>query len=217
MKLGKNLNKIRTEKNLTMKEVEARAGLQGGNISRIEKGKQWVNEQNLYRIADALGVKPFELFIDDEEKQHDDRYVTFKQLDVQASAGSGSFPEESPEVLREISVLTTWARQMLGVIDPSRVNIISCKGDSMMPTINPGDIVFVDTAVRHFETEGIYALCWQGRTILKRLRAMFDGSGRLAIQSDNEANYKTEYVTEGMADQLHINGKVLAWWTLRKS
>lgn len=217
MKLGKRINAIRTAKNMTRTQVEQHAGLTGGNISRIEKGTQWVNEDTLYRIADALGVKVYELFIDDEEKKKDGNYVTFQQIDVQASAGNGAFENDYPEVLREISVLETWARQMLGVVDPNKVRIITCKGDSMMPTIKPGDIVFVDISVRQFEAEGIYVLSWKKNLLLKRLNALFDGTGRLAIQSDNETNYKTEYVTQEQADQLHINGKVLAWWTLRKS
>lgn len=217
MKFKDRFKAIRLARGYTMKQVEEMAGLKGGNISRIEKGLQWVNEDTLYRLADALGVHASRFFIDDEEKKKDSRYITFQQIDINASAGSGSFNDDFPEVLREISVLETWARQMLGIVDPSRVRIITCKGDSMMPTIKPGDIVFVDISVRQFEAEGIYVLSWQGHLLLKRLNAMFDGSGRLAIQSDNEANYKTEYVTPAQADQLQVNGKVLAWWTLRKT
>lgn len=217
MRFKDRFKAIRLAKGCTMKQVEELAGLKGGNISRIEKGTQWVNEETLHRLADALGVQVHEFFINDEEKKKDSRYITFRQIDIQASAGAGAQAEEHPEVLREISVLEAWARQMLGVIDPNRVRIITCKGDSMMPTIRPGDIVFVDISVRQFEAEGIYILSWQDRLLIKRLNAMFDGTGRLAIQSDNEANYKTEYVLPGQADMLHINGRVLAWWTLRKT
>lgn len=214
MKFGQRLKEIRLSKNLTMTDVEARAGLKVGNISRIEKGTQWVSEDSLHAIAQALDVQVATLFTEGNFNSTSG-YITFQRLNVQASAGSGSEPVEYPDVLQEIRVLESWARQTLGVVDPSRVKIITCKGDSMTPTVRPGDIVFVDVSVRHFQAEGIYVLAWQNQLLLKRLNALFDG--RLAIQSDNETNYKTEYVKAEQSDQLTICGRVLGWWTLRKS
>ena len=214
MKLGKRIREIRLSKEMTMTDVETRAGLKVGNISRIEKGTQWVSEDSLHAIAAALEVPVATLFTR-EESGNSEGYVTFQRLDVTASAGQGSELVEYPDVLQEIRVLASWAKQTLGIVDSHRVKIITCKGDSMTPTVRPGDIVFVDTAIRHFQAEGIYILAWQNQLLLKRLNAMFDG--RLAIQSDNEINYKTEYVMAEQADQLSICGKVLGWWTLRKS
>ena len=214
MKFGQRIKEIRLSKDMTMTDVENRAGLKVGNISRIEKGTQWVSEDSLYAIANALNVHVAALFTDDVPDSKSG-YVTFQRLNVEASAGSGSEIVEYPDVLQEIRVLESWARQTLGVVDPHRVKIITCKGDSMTPTVRPGDVVFVDVSIQHFEAEGIYILAWQNQLLLKRLNALFDG--RLAIQSDNEANYKTEYVKAGQADQLVICGKVLGWWTLRKS
>lgn len=215
MRLGQRIKAIRKSKDLTMTDVEVRAGLKVGNISRIEKGTQWVSEESLHAIADALGVPVATLFTDENETDDKADYITFQRLNVQASAGPGSELVEYPDVLQEIRVLESWARQTLGVVNPHRVKIITCKGDSMTPTVRPGDIVFVDISVRHFQAEGIYVLAWQNQLLLKRLNALFDG--RLAIQSDNEANYKTEYVNAEQSDQLAICGKVVGWWTLRKT
>lgn len=214
MKLGQRIKEIRLANDMTMTDVENRAGLKVGNISRIEKGAQWVSEDTLYAIANALNVPVATLFTDNVPDSNLG-YVTFQRLNVEASAGSGSELVEYPDVLQEIRILETWARQTLGVVDPRRVKIITCKGDSMTPTVRPGDIVFVDVSVRQFQAEGIYILAWQNQLLIKRLNALFNG--RLAIQSDNETNYKTEYVDAGQADQLSICGKVLGWWTLRKS
>lgn len=215
MRLGQRIKAIRKSKDLTMTDVEVRAGLKVGNISRIEKGTQWVSEESLHAIADALGVPVATLFTDENETDDKADYITFQRLNVQASAGPGSELVEYPDVLQEIRVLESWARQTLGVVNPHRVKIITCKGDSMTPTVRPGDIVFVDISIRHFQAEGIYVLAWQNQLLLKRLNALFDG--RLAIQSDNEANYKTEYVNAEQSDQLAICGKVVGWWTLRKT
>lgn len=215
MKFGKRIKEIRLSRELTMTDVENRAGLKVGNISRIEKGTQWVSEESLHAIAKALDVPVSTLFNEESEHKDSSGYITFQRLNVQASAGHGSELVDYPDVLQEIRVLETWARQTLEVVDPHRVKIITCKGDSMTPTVRPGDVVFVDVSIRHFSAEGIYVLAWQNQLLLKRLNALFDG--RLAIQSDNETNYKTEYVKAEHSDQLAICGKVLGWWTLRKS
>lgn len=51
---------------MTLADVEARAGLSDGNLSRIERGRQWLTEEKLHSIASALGVQPYEFFIDDD-------------------------------------------------------------------------------------------------------------------------------------------------------
>lgn len=62
MKTGDVIRKLRKEKKLTLAEVESRAGLSDGNLSRIERGEQWLSEEKLYAVADALGVTPAEFF-----------------------------------------------------------------------------------------------------------------------------------------------------------
>lgn len=66
MKFGAQVRKIRKHKGLTLSEVELRAGLPDGNLSRIERGLQWVNEEKLYAIASALEVAPATLFTEGE-------------------------------------------------------------------------------------------------------------------------------------------------------
>ena len=65
MTVGEKIRAIRTAKGMTLAEVEGRAGLTDGNLSRIERGKQWASEEVLRSIAQALLVKVVEFF-DDE-------------------------------------------------------------------------------------------------------------------------------------------------------
>lgn len=64
MRVGEKIKQIRSERKLTLADVEARAGLADGNLSRIERGKQWLTEEKLYAIAKALEVHPAQLFMD---------------------------------------------------------------------------------------------------------------------------------------------------------
>lgn len=64
MGIGEKIKQYRIDKGLTLADVETRAGLADGNLSRIERGKQWLTEEKLYAIADALRVHPAEFFVD---------------------------------------------------------------------------------------------------------------------------------------------------------
>ncbi|WP_197065315.1 helix-turn-helix domain-containing protein [Massilia sp. 9096] len=66
MTVGEKIRAIRVAKGMTLAEVEGRAGLTDGNLSRIERGKQWASEDVLRAIAQALLVRVVEFF-DDEE------------------------------------------------------------------------------------------------------------------------------------------------------
>lgn len=64
MTAGEKIREIRTAKKMTLAEVEGRAGLTDGNLSRIERGKQWVSEEVLRSIADAMMVRVADFFDD---------------------------------------------------------------------------------------------------------------------------------------------------------
>jgi transcriptional regulator with XRE-family HTH domain len=64
--IGKRIKKVREEQHLTLKNVEAKAGISATHISEIERGKTSPTIGALIRIADALGRDPA-YFIEDEE------------------------------------------------------------------------------------------------------------------------------------------------------
>jgi transcriptional regulator with XRE-family HTH domain len=64
--IGRRIKKIREEQHLTLKNVEAKAGISATHISEIERGKTSPTIGALIRIADALGKDPA-YFIEDKE------------------------------------------------------------------------------------------------------------------------------------------------------
>jgi transcriptional regulator with XRE-family HTH domain len=64
--IGRRIKKIREQQHLTLKNVEAKAGISATHISEIERGKTSPTIGALIRIADALGKDPA-YFIEDEE------------------------------------------------------------------------------------------------------------------------------------------------------
>ena len=64
--LGKRIKKIREEKHLTLKNIEAAASISATHISEIERGKTSPTLGALIRISKALGKDP-SYFIEEEE------------------------------------------------------------------------------------------------------------------------------------------------------
>lgn len=127
-------------------------------------------------------------------------------LDVKASAGPGSIvTSDFVETIRAIEYTTEQARALFGNRPATHVKVITVNGDSMDGTISPGDQIFVDTGVTHFDGDGVYVFVF-GKTLhVKRLQMQRD---RLAVISDNPI-YEKWYVKPEDEDAFYVMAKVL--------
>jgi transcriptional regulator with XRE-family HTH domain len=62
-KFGKNLQKIRTEKGMTLADVEAGCSLEASRISKIEQGHFNISLSTLFELAKGLEVSPNQLLV----------------------------------------------------------------------------------------------------------------------------------------------------------
>ncbi|HGO5328922.1 TPA: XRE family transcriptional regulator [Klebsiella oxytoca] len=127
-------------------------------------------------------------------------------LDVKASAGPGAIvTSDFIETIRAIEYTTEQARALFGNRPATHVKVITVNGDSMDGTISPGDQIFVDTSVTHFDGDGVYVFVF-GKTLhVKRLQMQRD---RLAVISDNPI-YEKWYVEPEDEDAFYVMAKVL--------
>ena len=122
-----------------------------------------------------------------------------RRLDLAAAAGAGGLGEELPgdDVLSaDPAVLVA-----LGV-EARQVTVMPVQGDSMTPTLQPGDLLLVDEAVRGIAPGAIHVLRLGDALLVKRLRV----AGRqVEVTSDNPA-YPT--VAAGVAE-VTVLGRVV--------
>ena len=127
-------------------------------------------------------------------------------LDLTLSAGPGTYMlSDSIEVLYAIEFTSDHARTLFGNRTPEEVKVMTVNGDSMAPTLNSGDRLFVDVTVRSFKTDGVYTFVFGKTFHVKRLQMQ---GNRLAVLSDNPG-YEKWYIDEDTQDQLYIMGKAL--------
>lgn len=132
--------------------------------------------------------------------------VNIDIIDVSACCGSGieNFSENRIGFLniplQEFKEITN--------ISPASIKLIRATGDSMEPTINDGDRVWVDTANNFVSSDGIYLIRISSTIVIKRIQIGPDG---ITVKSDN-ARYGDFPLQEGC----QIIGKVIYIWNGRR-
>lgn len=109
-------------------------------------------------------------------------YVRVQQLDAEAGMGDARVNEDYPEVIRAMDFEPDYIRSIVGFVPPpGRLVLVTGTGDSMLPTIQPGDVVVVDRGVTSFDGDGLYLINMGNGHQIKRLI----DKGVIHVASDN--------------------------------
>lgn len=139
-----------------------------------------------------------------------ERPSTFQYYGIKASAGGGA------AVLHEVGVpldLETLSSELLGV-SSAHIDLLTVKGDSMLPTLTDGDLVFVDRRKRRIEDidEGaVYLVSIDGDLYVKRAHWREDGIEVLEWVSDNELFEPIRIEGAGYA-RMTLLGRIISFW-----
>lgn len=177
-------------KGLKIQPWANKAGVAESAIRGFLKGRTAsLTHSTLEKLATAADTTVGEMLQETSTKPETGPYVKIKHLEVRASAGAGfevaSEPEGEPFYLRK-----DWVEHMFGGHDGA-LRVIHFAGDSMLPTIQDGDLGIVLTGPDPvgFQPGKIYVL-WDGRgLVVKRLETVISARPRLRVISDNKALY----------------------------
>ncbi|WP_118856223.1 XRE family transcriptional regulator [Haemophilus haemolyticus] len=218
--LAERLTSIMSEKGLSQAELARMTGIKQPSVFKIVSG-QTLNPKNIVEIATALGVDVNWLKTGEGEpiaqgsiisslvSTDSDEHHRFRvdYLDVQAAAGhSGIENADYPEVIQSIYFSKEGLLEIVGKSTNDGISLINVPTDSMVPTINKGDIVFVDTKVNYYTGEGVYFFLLNGGAYIKRLMKLPTGVYR-AI-SDNSV-YPDFDISDELFDTAVIIGKFI--------
>ena len=123
--IGKRIKKVREEQHLTLKNVEAKAGISATHISEIERGKTSPTIGALMRIADALSRDPA-YFIEDREL--DD--VSFVAFEDRKQCELGRCPGTSELLTKSIPS---------GKINAQLITLLPARSDEALLHAHEGD------------------------------------------------------------------------------
>ncbi len=118
-----------------------------------------------------------ESLIDATNKFYMVRYFS----EVQASAGGGGLSED--EVFEPMMLSANFLATLGGEAELRHIEAINVSGDSMEPTFNYGDIIFINRSKDDIGRGGVFTIHTEAGLFIKRLQKRIDG--RIDIISDN--------------------------------
>lgn len=213
---------------LTQKAVSEQLGINQSAVNHYLKGTNALNASIASKFAKLLQVTvdQFSTRLFSEIKQMADTLdqdrldeivslgkrpknsVTIELLDVYAAAApKGIINVDYPEVIKEITIDQDQVMELLGRKTINGINLINVPTDSMTPTINKGDVAFIDITCRGYCGEGVYAFVDEyGELFIKRLQRVPNGG--MKILSDNPKYSPLDFTQEEL-ERCYIVGKLV--------
>jgi phage repressor protein C with HTH and peptisase S24 domain len=144
-------------------------------------------------------------------RRSDDQYCSIPLYDVSASAGHGALVERE-QVVDFLHFKRSWVKTTL-LASPGDLYLIHVQGDSMIPTLTPGDVILVDSRSRNAVTgDGIYVLQLDGTLLVKRLQRM--PGNCVTVTSDNSIYQPMQIQLDRLPLDFTIVGRVV-WYGRR--
>lgn len=225
--VSRQLKLLRQRANLSIREVAQALGMENGSsyqhyedrfkkpllplelvmklVPIFEPGK--VDPGELYALAgvNPTGERP--LAGPPPRSEANGRMIRIEELDVRASAGAGLLGENE-KVVGEWHVPSGIVRGY-STAPAAEMRFITVMGDSMEPTLLPGQRVLIDTGDRQPSPPGIFVV-WDGLgLVIKRIQMLpHSDPARVKISSDN-GKYDPY---ERSLEEAYIQGRVIGQW-----
>ncbi len=131
-----------------------------------------------------------------------DRYWIKYFPTINVSAGGGAY--DSEDDYEKLDIPDFFVNIVGGKENVHNIEAINVTGDSMEPTLNGGNIIFIDKTKQDASKDGIYAFVNENGLFVKRIQKRIDGG--LDIISDNK-----EYPIQiAQKNEINILGKVVS-------
>lgn len=190
-------------------ELGQAIGAAQSTVATWERGRNEPDLATIQRIAKAVH-RPPEWLAFNVNAEIGDRLTLISEIDVRAPSGNPGLLEIMSEShhdmsLRRYGFPRDEFKELFGAT-PDGIVIVEVIGDSMFPTLVPGQRVFVDTSDKTATPPGIFIL-WDGLgLVLKRVEYVAHSDPpRVRIISDNQSYPAYERVLE----EAHIQGRVI--------
>lgn len=165
-------------------------------------------------LADSISAPPADnvIIADFSRRPLVGDEIRIAHYDVEGAMGKGKLVHDFPEMFRDVTVNLQHLRE-LGVTykDPAHLKLITGTGQSMAPTIQDKDPLIVDTSIREFTGDGIYAFTWQGHFYIKSLQVI--DAEHFKMISKAEELYPP---VEIRIDETYIQARVLLVWNAKR-
>lgn len=215
--LAQRLKVIMDEQGISQNALARMVGVTQPSIKKIIDGDT-LEPKKILEIANALGVSvewlktgkgeqpSFSQAVENIDTEEEEKHqLRVEVLDVYASAGNGSFlTGDLAGDICAIEFENEYFMQSFQRANEKGLAIINVTGDSMEPTLQNGDLLYVDVRKNYYCGDGIYVFSLGDTLYVKRLQLT---GNKLLIHSDNKF-YDTWDIHPEDEEQFIIHGKV---------
>jgi phage repressor protein C with HTH and peptisase S24 domain len=171
--MNNRIREIRKKLKLTLEQVAEAAGTTNQHLGMLERGKRGLTLEWMERIAPALGVEVAEL-LDTADA---------RKIPVVGYVGAGFQIYPVDDHMKGAGLDEVDAPP--GIVARSAVAVI-CRGDSMIPVLDDGDVIYYDQQIEGDMDSLIGRLCvvqcTDGATYVKQMKK---ADGRYWLHSHN--------------------------------
>ncbi len=170
-----NLKEIRKKKNMTLEQLSSKIGMSRGNLSQIERGLIGVSQDNLSRLAIALGCNVSQLI--GESSLNNETICDIRYYEELGHINNCE--------ARRVSVGDSFLK-ILKIKDFRNIIISKINEKNMEPTISNGDLVIIDSSLKEIKNNKIYLIREMDNLKIKRIRQLSPFDSDVTILSDNQ-------------------------------
>jgi phage repressor protein C with HTH and peptisase S24 domain len=212
----------------SVRDFSRRAGVSEAAMRDYLSGGTFPSIDRVDALANAANINPGWLVTGDGPMREGgaatklpDEFVTLPYYpEVQPGAGGGTYAPDHPEATL-MAFRRDWVRRELHA-DPAFLVLLAVRGESMQPTLQPGEIVIVDQSVSRMDVDGIYVLRLADTIVIKRCQRVPRRDGdrtrfMVKITSDNPAYdpYEVE-PQDGIFPDIPLIGRAIWCWSGRR-
>ncbi|HBP27919.1 MAG TPA: hypothetical protein DD666_00705 [Advenella kashmirensis] len=188
------------------------------------KDPRFINEESARRIESLENLEEYDLDSDpaDFSLNREEGAIVVKKQDAHISvtnaAASMGYGLDSPDfemIVDTMRVTKSWVNMELPTISSiNNLAILPGYGDSMSPTYNSGDLLFVDRGVTNIKDDAIYVFSIDSQLFVKRM-IRNPIKKTLIAKSDNDAYGQFE-IEEKDQQRMIIHGLIVYAWNKKK-
>jgi len=229
MNAGQRLKQLRQNLGLTQKDFAEKLGFKWYKVKDMETGKQKITYETAKLIEKNFSINPDWLLTGEGEmyKQTENRVQKARELlnniennhktdvvnvpfyeDIYASAGAGAYNHYTKAELIPFSV--TFLEKFLNIRNFNGIHIITAVGDSMTPTIEDNDKLFVlpiENENNIIKDGGVYVISTPFGVLVKRIY-LYPTKQEMILKSDNP-NVKEEVIKGEMLKECKVIGRIV--------
>lgn len=185
--------------NISIREMELRAGVGAGSVSKWKKGDYEPSKKSLQKIADFFNVTISNL-IDEENIEIEENQTVSAKIPILGSVVAGLPIEAIENNLGWVEIPYKMATQ-------GRFFALKIRGDSMQPSICQGDLVVVKSASTADNNDIVIASIDSNDACVKKLIKHKEGISLVSINSSYAPLYFSE--NDIMNERVKIIGIVV--------